>query len=954
MRAYLIYTLLFAVCSAGVFFAFWIGNYSMIIKPDGYLQHYTALVKLRHLVKEFLATGSFSFWSWDTGIGADTIASYASVLFDSFAYIAAAFGEKYIDIGYTVAYLLRLYACGISFMVFAGYMKYDRWKRILGGICYAFSGWALGCMMQSFFLYIMILFPVLILGIEKVYRRESPVPLILSTFFTALFTVYLLYMSGIMAAVYCILRYFHYHREFRLKTFLKEMGRLLLFVLIALLMASVVFVPRFYALWNASKDSANNAAMFYTLKRHLLLGTSFFTDSDVFGNYSFTGVGILFTLLIPVFLKKENRKKTQVRMWLICLVILAVPVLCRVMNGFTYPTGRWMYAMAFFCIWSGLDVLELHMPSFRSAVKYWIFCILLIYAVFDFGLKLFTDYQKAALLVNGIMGVLFLLLLSSHIGERENQRKWMKKSGVLTALAVINLIVINQFRYSPACSDYLEDALKNGEFYSKIKKSVQRVGQEIEDEDFYRIYQLTGISNNNLMHVCVNENIYWGNRSIYCYLSTLDNSWHEYNKSLTNSAGYSQRVSVYGNDLRTRMDFLMGVKYFFGDKKLDENTLYDHEEKNCLAVGYGYDSRELLEDVEVLKNRYSIGLGTVYENVISREEFETLSPAQKEECLMQAAVLEGEDLDLLYGKQEDAAKEAKNNRQPAAEEQETDGKVQLLTASEIETDSCEAEYRLSAGDHCVLGENSFTVSSGEETAFTISLDEVKDCEIYVVFHGLERQVPSYEEQKSKALGENPGLLKRIRYDAANRGGLRLGDFKANLSTDTVTKRIVNYSGTNQAFSDVTDYCINMGYYETFEGDIRVLFETKGSYRYEDLQVLILPEGNYEEQAQALQDRKVDVQILEDNYVKGSVSAQKGGLLYLSILKTPGWEIRIDGEKAEQVYDANIAFTGVMLSPGEHVIELEYRPVGYRVCCILSVLGFFLFAAAAVYGKMSLS
>ena len=134
----------------------------------------------------------------------------------------------------------------------------------------------------------------------------------------------------------------------------------------------------------------------------------------------------------------------------------------------------------------------------------------------------------------------------------------------------------------------------------------------------------------------------------------------------------------------------------------------------------------------------------------------------------------------------------------------------------------------------------------------------------------------------------------------------------------------------------------------------MLFETKGSYRYEDLQVLILPEGNYEEQAQALQDRKVDVQILEDNYVKGSVSAQKGGLLYLSILKTPGWEIRIDGEKAEQVYDANIAFTGVMLSPGEHVIELEYRPVGYRVCCILSVLGFFLFAAAAVYGKMSLS
>lgn len=945
INSYLVYTLLFLICTVGVFWQFWIHGKTMIIKPDGYLQHYTALVKLRHIWRDFFATGSFPFWSWDTGMGADTIASYAGVMLDPFAYVAAAFGEKYIDIGYTVSFILRLYVSGIAFGMFASYMKFENWKVILGALSYAFSGWALGCMMQSFFVYTMILFPLLILGIEKAFRREAPALLIGSTAAMAVFTVYMLYMSGIMAAIYCIVRYFYFTSEetsdvleyspkFQIKKFFGEMLRLLAFVAIAMLISLPVFIPRFYALMNASRDSANNAALFYTLKRHLLMIPSFFTDSDVFANYSYPGAGVLFTLMIPIFLRKEHRRKTPVIMWSISFVILAVPVLGKVMNGFSYPTGRWMYAMVFFFLWSGLEALKLEMPKCRKMIKFWVGFLVLIWLIFDVGLDLFDTYRRWTLLVNVILGAVVLLLLSftgnrKSVFDLKKQQKdgkvqWLfVKQYLLMGIVVINLMAINNIRYAPSVTGYLEDAYDVGQFYSKIKKSVQRVGQQIEDNDFYRIYQLTGISNNHLMHVPVNENIYWGNRSTYCYLSTIDQKWHDFNKALTNSAGYSQRVSVWGNDLRTRMDFLFGVKYFLGDKKLKEDTLYDHQEKNCLAVGYGYDSKKLIKDVEVLENKYSIGLGTVYEYVIPRSEFDLMTAPEKEEALMQAAVLEEEALDTLH-------------------------QVKHRTAEEIEKNSFDKEYTLTEAKGGILTENGFKVSSEDTSTFTISLDSVEDCEIYVYFKGLERVVPSYEEQRVKALGENSGFLKQLRYDAKNMGGLRLGDFSANLSTDTITKRIVNYSGTNQAFTNVTDYCINMGYYEKFEGDIEVYFQKKGSYTYEDLQILILPRGNYDAQAQKLQENKLNVEILKDNYVKGNVDTKNGGLLYLSIIQSPGWKVFVDGKEAEQVYLTNIAFTGVEVAPGKHQIELKYCPVGFRISCVMAVIGILLFAVCQVW------
>lgn len=902
---YIQYTIVFFACAVTTFWMFWYFRRSLLIVPDGYLQNYPILVKIYNLIKNFFETGTVEFWSWDTGLGGDVIGNYASTLFDPFSYITFLFGRDRIDFGYAVSIMARLYGCGLTFAVFLKYMRFENWKALIGAISFAFSSWMLNIevIMHPSFLYAVMLFPLLILGVEKVYRRENPIILILTIFFLAIYSIYFTFMSGIIVVIYCILRYKDYNEKYKLKDFFLAMFRLGGFAVAGFLLAALILFPTVYALLSASTDS-QTSNFFYTIKQYLSIIPSFFAENSVYSNYSYTGAGILFTLFIPFFFKKKYRIYTQIKMWFLCLIMLLFPVFARILNGFSYPTGRWMYAMSFFVIWSGLTVLKENI-LFSSQFKVcWLATIIGISVVALFIFNILSLSSIVILLINGLLSFCLIYVLS----EKNIKRKRILISGIVFCGLIFN----NNIRYSIYYSNTFDQTYAVGEFEERMSKSVQRIGPEIEDDEFYRLYQTNGMNNYHLSHWPVNENIYWGNRSIYSYLSTIDSKWFEFNKELGNSAGYSTRVHVYGNDLRTRLDFLMGVKYFIGDDGLNMDTLNNHDKQDCAAVGYGYDTKELIEDIEVLKNKYSLGLGTVYEKVIPRSEFEKLSIIEREECLMQAAVVEDEDLKKF---------EFSN----------------VIDSSSVITDSHEIQYAIVDEKESDL-RNGDIKSSGDSDTFTISVENVSHSEIFVVFEGLEKKVLSYEEQKKEDLGENPSRLESAEYDRSNAGNRKYNNFEATISTDTVTKRFVNYGNSNQALPGIMDYCVNLGYYDEYSGNIEFSFVTEGNYTFDDLKIVVLPIDNYDQQAQKLQKSKIDIDTFSDNYIKGEVSSESNSLLYLSIIKNPGWEVYIDGEKINEVIYANIAFTGVPVTSGNHVIELKYTPPYIRIGGILSAIG----------------
>lgn len=84
-----------------------------------------------------------------------------------------------------------------------------------------------------------------------------------------------------------------------------------------------------------------------------------------------------------------------------------------------------------------------------------------------------------------------------------------------------------------------------------------------------------------------------------------------------------------------------------------------------------------------------------------------------------------------------------------------------------------------------------------------------------------------------------------------------------------------------------------------------------------------------------------------NSVSGSVENFEKGILALSIPYNKGWTCLIDGQKAETL-KVNGMFTGILLEPGEHQIELSYENRAFKLgfaisgavaCLIASICAF---------------
>ena len=79
-----------------------------------------------------------------------------------------------------------------------------------------------------------------------------------------------------------------------------------------------------------------------------------------------------------------------------------------------------------------------------------------------------------------------------------------------------------------------------------------------------------------------------------------------------------------------------------------------------------------------------------------------------------------------------------------------------------------------------------------------------------------------------------------------------------------------------------------------------------------------------------------------------VSTASAGLLVVSDAYYPGWTATVDGEPVE-IHRTNIAFRGVLVAPGDHVVEMRYRPAPVRYGALVSLL-----SVIAVIGVLVLS
>lgn len=911
-KIYLWYTLLFTGISVLFFGQLWLFDKTLIWNIDGYLQWYSLFGKFQNTFQGLFSGQGFPFWDWSIGLGADYFANFAFLLFDPFSYLALFFSKENLDIAYTIIVILKLFAAGMAMLCFLRYHKKPSALCLAGAIGYAFCAWGMVCTRHDFFLTQLIIFPLLILGVDKVEDKRSPLLLIFSVWWSILQSIYFSYMTALFAVIYIVVRFFTGEGKKTVAGFFIKIVKYVGYVLVGgILLTAPVLVPALFSLIQTSKGSGVGTAILPTVKQLLRFVPSFVSQQDIYDNYSIIGMNFLFVSMIPAIAWQLKRRKSSAWMFWICMAFLLLPALQCVTNGFSYASGRWSYVMNFFFVYAAVECLEWKRVWEKSYVR-WILLTMGILIVTGIVAVMGFDAMGSATFCMVLLSVVFGAVICYLIEEPFAAARQGK---CLVAVVALNCALLGMVYYNPHINGIIDTLMTQGKCYEIYQNNSMRVVSEIEDEEFYRVdtvdYPTNSNSQSQYAHTPANTSLYWNTPGISEYLSTVDGNWIKWNQLLGNSNGCFRRMCTYSNDNRCRMDFLLGVKYFLGsDKKTEAKS------KNSDYAGYGFSESDKIKKVSVLQSAKNSSLGYVYDSAMSDTEWKKYSALEREQILMQTAVVEDDQLEQLTN---------------------TDKMSEMALVFE---DSQNVPFTVETGEG-IRWKSSQAFSVKKEDTVKLKLQQnVKNCEIYVLFRNLKKKSFSQKTKWKISHGGDTQAdeLMWKRYQLSQLSQKEYENFSVYITRDEVTKRILNAEGEPQGVSDNEDYMANTGYADQYEGEISCHFDTPGKYTCDDIQVIAVPVKQFDQQAKVLEDNRLTVTKKSQNQIEGTVDTEKGGLLYLNILYNKGWKIFVDGKEAKQVYNVNTAFMGVEVPEGSHTIRLEYQPLGSPYTWILFGLG----------------
>lgn len=156
----------------------------------------------------FFKTGEFVLYDTNTYLGVNNIGSNSFYyLFDPFFMPILLFPRQFVPQGMAI---LTIFKMALSGLVFYAYM------RILGastraskitGLAYAFSGWVTWYLWFNHFTGVAIAFPLILLGLEYVFRKKNPLILMSSVCLIGFINFFFMFCYVLCALFYGVFRY---------------------------------------------------------------------------------------------------------------------------------------------------------------------------------------------------------------------------------------------------------------------------------------------------------------------------------------------------------------------------------------------------------------------------------------------------------------------------------------------------------------------------------------------------------------------------------------------------------------------------------------------------------------------------------------------------------------------------------------------------------------------------
>lgn len=636
---YGVYTLMFLLMCIVAFLPFFTEGKSFVWGAgveDGLSQHFSALAYYGEALREFfrnLLAGHPKLVMWDMslGYGADILSTlnyYA--IGDPLNLLYGFVSPKNTETMYDFMILLRMYLAGITFIMYARKMKKRSYGTVIGALVYVFSGFCfrLG-LRHPFFINPMIYFPLLCLGIEKIYQRERPYVFIFAVCVSAMSNYYFLYMLTIFAVIYAWIRFYKYTEENKIKTFFLTILKFGIYYTLGIAMAAVILLPSvigFLGNGRYGKGADWKSLIVYPGKYYLLFIENFIGYGNMGSNTNagylpIVGIVVLFTL----FSQRMKHKKYRVA-FIASIIALILPIFGYAFNGFSYANNRWAFALSFIVALLTAEMYpRLFVMSKRQQIGigagiiiYTVFCII-VNASGEEILK-----NKGIMAACGLIAVFYILLLIFQRLGYDTQKRIVRVS--MAILLLISVGVHGYYRFDPKGYAYTQEFMDQGQAYRTLKEDNIRMLSKVNDPSVYRVHA---------------EGYRYKNYGLINHLNTISGYYSITAKCVTDTIkGYDTLGMQYadkykGVDQRLGLLSLAGVKYI----TVAHNSQVAKDVSSMGDVPYGVEKLRKKGNITLYKNKYALPFAYAYDSYMTEQQYEQLNGIGKEQAMLAQIIL---------------------------------------------------------------------------------------------------------------------------------------------------------------------------------------------------------------------------------------------------------------------------------------------------------------------------
>lgn len=607
-----IYTVVFAVYSLIIFSPFYLNDVSLVYNKDGWMQYLKLLIYysgyLRGILKNIFINHTFVIpqWSFSIGEGSDIFTAFQCYAFgDPIALLSVFFNGNNMYVFFIGSIILRLYLAGLAFIYFCSYMKAaNRYAIMAGTLTYVFCLWNFfNSVRHLHFLTPMIIFPFMIISIEKLIKENKPLMFTIMVFVIGVVNFFFFCIIVMLVVLYVTVRLLTLYGK-NYKPIINKLIKIIIYSVTGVLMAGFVILPMLHSFTDDFRlDIATNIRLIYPLFFYLKLPSSLFSTSRYYWLCMGFAVPVFFALISNFFRRKEEKFLFVMNMLNVFFIL--TPVFGQITNGMKYITNKWSFAMSLLVAYD--LVVEWEYLKEKRKIMLPVYAVLLLASI--------VLSRSVNITVPMLIGLLFLSLLFYE--KPVIYKKTDIKQLALVCLVALCVTFNGFWMYSPLGSYYIEGGTSIEDNQNIMNLSEAKVISELDDKEFFRYSGDDLTKNASLIFGTHSTDYYWSLSNKYVSRYRVDMEIDEY--SLSGYLEYGKRPVLYS---------LANVKYYINPE--GDSVIPD-----------GYTLSGTRDGYDLYTNDNYLPFGYTYEKAISYDEWDKLNVVDKEQALTQYVVLDG-------------------------------------------------------------------------------------------------------------------------------------------------------------------------------------------------------------------------------------------------------------------------------------------------------------------------